>query len=152
MDAPQMPDAMSGDHDLERFVVAQQGVYDGILRELRAGRKSGHWIWFIFPQLAGLGRSSMSQHFAIGSLDEARAYIAHPVLGSRLRECTEIVLAISGRTAVEIFGSLDAMKFRSCMTLFHRTAPQDPLFALVLDRYFDGVPDAATDALLASES
>jgi uncharacterized protein (DUF1810 family) len=138
--------------DLDRFVVEQQGVYDGVLRELRVGRKTGHWIWFIFPQVAGLGRSPMSRHFAIGSLEEARAYLAHPVLGARLRECSDVLLAISGRTAVEIFGSTDAMKLRSCMTLFHRAAPQDPLFALVLDRYFGGIPDAATDALLASES
>jgi uncharacterized protein (DUF1810 family) len=140
------------DEGLDRFVVEQQGVYEGVLRELRAGRKTGHWIWFIFPQLAGLGRSSMSQHFAIGSLEEARAYLAHPVLGARLRECSEVLLAIDGRTAVEIFGSLDAMKLRSCMTLFHRATPQDPVFERVLDRYFGGVPDAATDALLASES
>lgn len=138
--------------DLERFVAAQQDVYDGVLRELRAGRKTGHWIWFIFPQFAGLGRSAMSQHYAIGSLDEARAYLAHPMLGARLRECCEILLAIAGRTAAEVFGSLDAMKVRSCMTLFHRAAPQEPLFERVLDRYFDGVPDATTDALLAAES
>ncbi len=143
---------MTPSFDLERFVAAQQGVYDGVLRELRAGRKTGHWIWFIFPQIAGLGRSSMSQHFAIGSLEEARAYLAHPVLGARLRECSEIVVAIDGRTAAEIFGSLDAMKLRSCMTLFHRAAPDDLVFARVLDRYFDGVTDAATDALLASGS
>jgi uncharacterized protein (DUF1810 family) len=133
-------------------VVEQQGAYEGVLQELRSGRKTGHWIWFIFPQLAGLGRSSMSQHFAIGSLEEARAYLAHPVLGARLRECSDLVLAIDGRTAAEIFGSLDAMKLRSCMTLFHRAAPDDPVFARVLDRYFGGVPDDATDAFLASES
>ncbi len=143
---------MTSSYDLERFVVEQQAGYEGVLRELRAGRKTGHWIWFIFPQLAGLGRSSMSQHFAIGSLEEARAYLAHPVLGARLHACCDVVLAIDGRTAVEIFGSLDAMKLRSCVTLFHRAAPEDPVFARVLDRYFGGVPDAATDALLRSES
>lgn len=135
--------------DLERFVVEQQGAYDGVLRELRAGRKTGHWIWFIFPQLAGLGRSSMSQQFAISSLEEARAYLAHPVLGPRLSECCETLIAVDGRSAAEILGSLDAMKLRSSMTLFHRASPDDTVFERMLDRYFDGVPDAATDALLA---
>lgn len=138
--------------DLERFVEAQQGVYDGVVRELRAGRKTGHWIWFIFPQMAGLGRSSMSHNYAIGSLEEARAYLAHPVLGVRLRECAELVLGQTGRSAVEIFGSLDAMKVRSCMTLFHRAAPPESVFERVLDRYFDGVADPATDALLAPDA
>jgi len=134
--------------DLDRFLVAQQGVYDGVLRELQAGRKTGHWIWFIFPQISGLGQSAMSQHFAIVSLDEARAYLAHPVLGTRLRECAGVVLAIKGRSAAEIFGSTDAMKLRSCMTLFLRAAPDEPLFAQVLDRYYSGVADRATDERL----
>ena len=123
-------------------------MYDGVLRELQAGRKTGHWIWFIFPQISGLGHSAMSQHFAIVSLDEARAYLAHPVLGTRLRECAGVVLAIKGRSATEIFGSTDAMKLRSCMTLFLRAAPDEPLFAQVLDRYYSGVADRATDERL----
>ena len=133
--------------DLERFVLEQHHVYAGVLEELRRGRKTGHWIWFIFPQVAGLGHSAMSQRFAIASLDEARAYLAHPVLGARLRECAGIVLATTGRTAEEIFGPLDAMKVRSCMTLFHRAAPDEPLFAQVLDRCYGGVADEATDTL-----
>ncbi len=117
-------------YDLDRFVTEQNRDYETVLGELRRGRKSSHWIWFIFPQIAGLGHSAMSQHFAIGSLDEARAYLAHPVLGPRLRECARLVLAVEGRTAEEIFGSLDAMKVRSCMTLFHRAAPDEPEFGL----------------------
>ena len=139
---------MADSYDLERFVRTQQGVYDGVLSELRAGRKVGHWIWFIFPQIAGLGHSSMSQMFAISSLDEARAYLAHPVLGLRLRECADIVLATRGRSALEIFGSIDAVKLRSSMTLFHRAASDEPLFAQVLERYYGGIADEATDARL----
>ena len=135
--------------DLERFVRAQEGVYEGVLRELRAGRKSGHWIWFIFPQLAGLGRSEMSRFYGIESLDEARAYLDHPVLGARLRECVGAVLATSGATAEGIFGSLDAMKVRSSMTLFHRAAPDEPMFKETLERFYGGVADDATDSLLA---
>jgi uncharacterized protein (DUF1810 family) len=134
--------------DLERFVAAQQGAYEGALRELRAGRKTGHWIWFIFPQLAGLGRSHMSQFYGIESLGEAEAYLGHPVLGSRLRECVSAVLTTSGASAEAIFGSLDAMKVRSSMTLFHRAEPDEPLFVEVLERFFGGVADEATDALL----
>lgn len=134
--------------DLERFVAAQEGIYEGALRELRAGRKTGHWIWFIFPQLVGLGRSEMSRAYGIESLDEARAYLAHPVLGHRLRECVNAVLVTSGTTADAIFGSLDAMKVRSSMTLFHRAAPEEPLFAEVLERFYGGVSDEVTDALL----
>jgi uncharacterized protein (DUF1810 family) len=139
---------MPQSHDLERFVLAQGGVYDGVLDELRRGRKVGHWIWFIFPQVAGLGYSAMSQQYAISSLDEARAYLAHPVLGARLRECAEIVLATKGRTALEIFGPIDAVKLRSSMTLFHRAAPDEAVFAQVLERYYDGNADEATDARL----
>ena len=135
--------------DLERFVTAQRGTYDAARDELRAGRKTGHWIWFVFPQIAGLGRSELSRFYAIASLEEARAYLAHPVLGPRLRECTELILATRDRTAVEIFGPLDAVKVSSSMTLFHRADPDDPLFSDVLDRYFGGIADAATDALLA---
>jgi uncharacterized protein (DUF1810 family) len=138
-------------YDLDRFVTAQERDYETVVGELRRGRKSSHWIWFIFPQIAGLGYSSMSMHFAIGSLDEARAYLGHPVLGPRLRECARLVLAAEGLTAVEILGSTDAMKLRSSMTLFHRAAPDEPAFGLVLDRYFDGVADPATDQLLEAE-
>jgi uncharacterized protein (DUF1810 family) len=135
-------------YDLDRFLLEQQDVYDGVLGELRRGRKTGHWIWFIFPQVAGLGYSPMSQRFAIASLDEARAYLAHPVLGARLRDCAGVLLATRGRTAQEILGSTDAMKLRSCMTLFQRAAPDEPVFAQVLDRYYGGVADDATDARL----
>jgi uncharacterized protein (DUF1810 family) len=133
---------------LERFVVAQERVYDGVLGELRRGRKSGHWMWFIFPQIAGLGRTDVSRYFAIASLDEARAYLAHPVLGARLRECADAILATSERTAEEILGPTDATKLRSSMTLFHRAAPDEPVFGQVLDRFFGGAADAATDARL----
>ena len=136
--------------DLERFVAAQEGVYDGALRELRRGRKTGHWIWFIFPQLAGLGRSEMSRFYGIESLDEARAYLDHPVLGPRLRKCVGAVLATSGATADQIFGSLDAMKVRSSMTLFNRAAPDEPLFSEVLERLYGSVADAATDSILGA--
>ena len=135
-------------YDLERFMAAQEYVYEGVLSELRRGFKTGHWIWFIFPQVAGLGHSDTSRYFAIGSLDEARAYLAHPVLGARLRECARIVLETEGRPAEDIFGPTDAMKVRSCMTLFHRVAPDDPVFAHVLDRCYGGGADEATDARL----
>jgi len=125
-------------------------VYPGALAELRAGRKTGHWIWFVFPQVAGLGRSAMSQQYAIASLDEARAYLAHPILGPRLRECAGAVLATTGRSAEEILGGIDAVKLRSSMTLFHRAAPDEALFVDVLDRFFDGQVDVMTDQLLAS--
>jgi uncharacterized protein (DUF1810 family) len=135
---------------LERFVSAQdaRGTYDAALAELRAGRKTSHWMWFVFPQLAGLGLSEMSRRYAIASLDEARAYLAHPVLGPRLQECARALLGLDGRTATEILGPVDALKLRSSLTLFARAAPEDPLFGEVLDRYFDGRPDDATDALL----
>jgi uncharacterized protein (DUF1810 family) len=142
---------MATSYDLDRFVLAQQGVYDGVLDELRAGRKVGHWIWFIFPQVAGLGYSTMSQLYAISSLDEARAYLAHPVLGVRLRECAATLLATTGRTALEIFGSIDAIKLRSSMTLFHRATPDEPVFARVLERFYGGLADEATDARLGVE-
>jgi uncharacterized protein (DUF1810 family) len=134
--------------DLERFVAAQEGVYEGALRELRQGRKTAHWIWFIFPQLDGLGRSEMSRRYGIASLDEARAYLEHPVLGARLRECGNAVLATSGANADAIFGPLDAKKVRSSMTLFHRAAPDEPLFVEMLQRFYGGVADEATEALL----
>jgi uncharacterized protein (DUF1810 family) len=130
--------------DLERFVAAQDPVYAGVVRELRAGRKTGHWMWFVFPQVAGLGSSEMSRFYAIGSLDEARAYLEHPVLGPRLRECAGLVLAAGTPDAEAILGGIDAVKLRSSMTLFRRAAPGDPTFQAVLDRCFGGVEDPAT--------
>src|SRR5688572_30698624 len=112
--------------DLDRFVAAQEGVYRSALDELRAGRKTGHWMWFVFPQVAGLGSSDMSRRYAIGSLAEARAYLAHPILGARLRECARALLAVRGRGAEAILGDIDARKLRSSMTLFHRADPDDP--------------------------
>ena len=137
-------------HELQRFVSAQDqgGALDAALAELRRGRKTGHWIWFVFPQIAGLGMSPMSQHFAITSLDEARAYLAHPVLGPRLRECAQVVADSPVRDAMSIFGGIDTQKLRSSMTLFHRADPDEPVFGTVLEKYFDGVPDAATDQRL----
>ena len=136
-------------YDLERFVQAQEGVYPHVTDELRRGRKTGHWMWFVFPQVAGLGRSEMSRRYAISSLDEARAYLAHPVLGPRLRECAELMLGAPGRTADEILGGIDAVKLRSSMTLFHRAAPDESVFQDVLDRFYGGDADAATDHILA---
>ena len=137
--------------ELERFVTAQdsRGTYASAVAELRAGRKTSHWMWFVFPQLAGLGMSETSRRYAISSLDEARAYLAHPILGQRLEECARILTELNGTTAHDIFGSVDAMKLRSSMTLFARAAPESPLFREVLDRYFGGVADDATDSLLA---
>lgn len=134
--------------DLERFVRAQQGTYPSVLAELRDGRKTGHWIWFVFPQIVGLGRSELSGFYAIGSLGEARAYLAHPVLGPRLRECAAALLSVPGRTAEQILGGIDAVKVRSSMTLFHRAAPEEPLFRQVLDRYYAGLEDELTIARL----
>ena len=138
--------------DLERFVAAQQGAYENAVRELRAGRKTSHWMWFVFPQVDGLGRSWMSQQYAIRSLDEARAYLAHPSLGPRLRECAALVLASRDRTAEQIFGGIDAVKLRSSMTLFHRAAPEEHAFSDVLDRFYGGRPDEATDAILSGRA
>jgi uncharacterized protein (DUF1810 family) len=141
--------------DLERFVTAQNsgGTYASAAAELRAGRKLGHWMWFVFPQVAGLGMSETSRRYAISSLEEARLYLAHPVLGARLDECVRILTALRGRTARAIFGSVDEMKLRSSMTLFARAAPgvapsKDAPFQEVLDRYFGGSADERTDALL----
>jgi uncharacterized protein (DUF1810 family) len=135
-------------HDLERFVRAQEHSHDAIAAELRSGRKAGHWMWFVFPQIAGLGRSPTSRQYAIASLAEARAYLAHPVLGPRLRSDAELVLAVPDRSAREILGDVDALKLRSSMTLFQRAAPDDLVFARVLERFFEGRADAATDELL----
>jgi uncharacterized protein (DUF1810 family) len=134
--------------DLERFVRAQAEVYEQVVAELRAGRKRTHWMWFVFPQLAGLGHSAMAQRYAIASLDEARAYLEHPVLGARLRECSGLVLAVPGKTSHEIFGSPDDLKFHSSMTLFHRAAPAEPVFSECLRKYFAAQEDALTLAAL----
>jgi uncharacterized protein (DUF1810 family) len=129
---------------LERFVTAQAQVYDTALAELKAGRKRTHWIWFVFPQIAGLGHSHRSQIYAISSLDEARSYLAHPVLGSRLRECCQAVIDVQGKSAHDIFGSPDDLKFRSCLSLFAQAAPDEPLFRVALDKYFSGEADPLT--------
>ncbi len=136
---------MSEPYDLQRFLDAQNegGTYERALTELRAGRKTSHWMWFLFPQIEGLGRSPMAQRYAIGSAAEARAYLAHPVLGPRLRECAEALLEVEGRSAEQILGPVDALKLRSSMTLFAPVASDD-LFQRVLDRYYGGVPDPET--------
>jgi uncharacterized protein (DUF1810 family) len=141
---------MSDPYDLQRFVDAQDrgGIYDRALAELRDGRKTSHWMWFVFPQVAGLGSSPMAQRYAISSLDEARAYLAHPVLGERLRESARALTGLDTRSPDEVLGGIDAMKLRSSMTLFMRAAPDEPLFAQVLDQYFGGAVDDATDARL----
>ena len=133
--------------DLQRFVAAQDagGTYDRATAELRGGRKTSHWMWFVFPQIAGLGYSPTSRTYAITSLAEARAYLAHPVLGARLIECADILSNLPDRTAEQIFGEVDAQKLHSSVTLFMRAAPGEPVFGQVLDRYFGGVPDSATD-------
>ncbi|HEY6203815.1 MAG TPA: DUF1810 domain-containing protein [Candidatus Limnocylindria bacterium] len=135
--------------ELQRFVTAQRPVYEAVLSELRAGRKRSHWMWFIFPQISGLGHSLTSQTFALSSLAEAAAYLAHPVLGPRLRECAALVASIEGRSAGEIFGHPDDLKFHSCMTLFARAAPGEPIFGACLRRYFGGQPDPRTLASLS---
>jgi uncharacterized protein (DUF1810 family) len=135
---------------LERFVTAQNAnnTYAHAIDELRRGRKTSHWMWFIFPQIAGLGFSEMSRTYAIASLAEAQAYLRHPVLGPRLLECARLVLDAHAASAEQIFGGIDAVKLRSSMTLFLRAAPDEPLFQEVLERYFDAEPDPATDARL----
>jgi len=138
---------MDDPYNLERFAAAQDagGTYQQAVAELRRGRKTSHGMWFVFPQIAGLGYSATSRMFAISSLEEARAYLAHPVLGPRLVECATIVAQTQGRTAEQIFGGIDAQKLRSCATLFLRADPGQPVFGQVLARYFDGRPDPATD-------
>jgi uncharacterized protein (DUF1810 family) len=133
-------------YDLERFLLAQAGVYEQAAAELRAGEKQSHWMWFIFPQILGLGSSEMATRYAISSLEEARAYLHHPVLGPRLREITRIVLGVQGKTMGEIFGYPDDLKFRSSMTLFSRAASssEDSLFREALERFFEGKEDEGT--------
>jgi uncharacterized protein (DUF1810 family) len=141
---------MDDPYDLARFVAAQDagGTYERAIAELRAGRKTSHWMWFVFPQIAGLGQSPTSRHYAISSLDEARAYLDDPVLGQRLRECAHILASRTDRDAEQILGGVDALKLRSSMTLFHRAAPDEALFGQVLASYFDGMPDPATEQLV----
>lgn len=122
-------------YDLQRFVDAQHAVYETVLAELRQGEKRSHWMWFVFPQIAGLGHSAMSKKFSIKSLDEARAYLRHPILGPRLIECTTLVNEIEGRTLHDIFGYPDDLKFRSCVTLFAQAAPSIPIFQQALQKY-----------------
>ena len=135
--------------DLERFVKAQDsgGTYQQAVAELRGGRKTTHWMWFIFPQIAGLGRSAMAQAYAISDLAEAQAYLAHPILGPRLIECAEIVAAQQGRSAEQIFGGIDAIKLRSSMTLFAHAAPDQTIFQQVIDQYYDGQDPETTRRL-----
>jgi uncharacterized protein (DUF1810 family) len=137
-------------YNLERFVAAQDagGTYEQAIAELRQGRKTSHWMWFVFPQIAGLGHSPTSRLYAISSLAEARAYLAHPVLGPRLAECAEIVCGIEGRNTAQIFGGIDAQKLRSSATLFALADPAMQVFQRVLDQYFDGAPDPATEELI----
>ncbi len=135
-------------YDLQRFVDAQARVYNDVLRELRQGRKQTHWMWFIFPQVVGLGSSPTAQAYAIGSLDEAKAYLLHPVLGERLAECTRLVNANANASAREIFGSPDDLKFRSSMTLFAEAADDPSLFRAALNRYYAGEADERTLGIL----
>ncbi len=140
---------MANSFDLQRFVGAQDEIFDRVEAELRAGRKRSHWMWFVFPQIAGLGFSAMAQFYALEGIEAARAYLAHPILGPRLRACVALVLAVEGRSLHEIFGAPDDMKFRSCLTLFAQAAPDEPLFAEALAKYCGGAPDPATLDLLA---
>jgi uncharacterized protein (DUF1810 family) len=149
---PQWEDGMDIDYDLERFVNAQDPVYATVLDELRTGRKRSHWMWFVFPQVAGLGRSEMAQKYAIRSSDEAAAYLAHPVLGPRLRECAGLVAAVEDKPIEEIFDPPDDRKFQSSMTLFADVAPDEAVFQSCLDKYFDGRADPATIDFLTREA
>jgi len=142
-------DRVAGDFELQRFIEAQDSVYPSVLAELRSGQKRSHWMWFVFPQLQGLGSSATAREYAIRSRQEARAYSDHPVLGARLRECVELVLAVEGRTASQIFPYPDDLKFHSCVTLFEATAVVPDLFRAALNKYFEGRSDQRTLDLLA---
>jgi uncharacterized protein (DUF1810 family) len=143
---------MTDPYDLQRFVEAQAAVYPRVLAELRAGRKQSHWMWFIFPQIEGLGHSAMTQRYAIASRAEAAAYLSHDVLGPRLRECTALVNAVQGKSITDILGRPDDLKFRSSMTLFAHATSDNRAFTEAIWRYFDGVFDPATMARLATPS
>jgi uncharacterized protein (DUF1810 family) len=145
---PIMPIAAANPHNLQRFVDAQRPVIASALAELRQGRKRGHWIWFIFPQLKGLGHSANSEFFGIASAQETAAYLEHPILGPRLIECTQLVNAVEGRSAEDIFGDVDAMKFRSSMTLFAKATPDNQVFLNAIQKYFAGEFDPLTIARL----
>lgn len=136
--------------DLDRFVIAQAPVIGAVLDELRAGRKQTHWMWFVFPQLTALGRSPTAKRYGLADVGEARDYMAHPLLGPRLLICTRLVNAAAGKSAHEIFGSPDDLKFRSCVTLFHRAAPDEGAFAEALQRYYGGVEDERTVELMGA--
>ena len=135
--------------DLQRFVTAQDPVWPAVRAELQAGRKQSHWMWFVFPQLAVLGRSGMARRYGLSGLDEARAYLEHPTLGPRLRSCCQTLLGLQGPTALEIFGEIDSMKLRSCLTLFAAAAPGEAVFEACVGKYFGGEPDALTTRALA---
>lgn len=135
-------------YDLERFVTAQEPIFERVRAELRAGRKQSHWMWFVFPQIAGLGRTPTAIRYAIGSAEEAQAYVSHPVLGDRLRDCTRLVLDVKGRSLHDIFGTPDDLKFRSSMTLFAHVAADNAVFLDALDVYCDGLFDPLTIAKL----
>lgn len=135
--------------DLQRFADSQDRIYDEVREELTVGTKTSHWMWFVFPQLQALGRSTMAIKFGIASIEEAREYSQHDVLGKRLKECAELVLAVKGKTAFQIFGTPDDLKFRSSMTLFAQAVPEEPLFRRALVKYFDGLDDPKTMELLA---
>jgi uncharacterized protein (DUF1810 family) len=139
---------MKDDYNLQRFVDAQTGVYEGACAELRRGRKTGHWMWFIFPQLRGLGSSPMAEYYGITSLAEARAYLDHPLLGERLMECSRIVTLIEGQSLLDIFGSPDDMKFKSSMTLFARAVEENSIFIEAINKFCDGKFDPVTLARL----
>ena len=139
---------MDDPFDLQRFVAAQESVYPQVRAELAAGMKASHWMWFVFPQLKALGRSATAKHYGLASKAEAVAYWQHPLLGTRLRQISELVLAVDGKSALQIFGTPDNLKFRSCMTLFGAVAPDEPVFEQALQKYFDGAPDVQTLVLL----
>ena len=139
---------MKDPYNLQRFLDAQSAVFDQVCTELQAGQKTGHWMWFIFPQIQGLGKSETARQFAISSLAEAEAYLAHPVLGPRLRKCTSLVTSIKNSSAEDVFGGIDSLKLRSSMTLFARATPDNKIFLEVLEKYFGGASDERTLQLL----
>lgn len=146
-------DPAGDSYDLDRFVLAQDagGIYQRALDELRGGAKRSHWMWFVFPQIAGLGQSPTARKYAVTGIDEAQAYLRHPVLGPRLLECAGVVAGLEGRTAAEIFGGIDERKLHSSMTLFLRADPEPNVFQAMFAKYFAGLPDAATDRLLSGQ-
>lgn len=143
---------MADAYRLQRFILAQNAIYDSVLAELRAGRKRTHWMWFIFPQITGLGHSAMAREYALASLEEAQAYLRHPVLGARLRQCSDLVAQVSNASAEDIFGYPDHMKFHSSMTLFARATEDNQVFTECLRKYFDGKEDSLTLAQLQKKN